>query len=80
MWNWFLGVDDFVGSCAGCSGRAAPTGGCEPVWANGEAGFAAYAAGALHTVQILTVEAGRVTRMTAYQDDAVFDLFVGSTR
>jgi hypothetical protein len=26
-------------------------------------------------VQILTVEAGRVTRMTVYQDDTVFDLF-----
>jgi RNA polymerase sigma-70 factor (ECF subfamily) len=47
----------------------------EPLWANGEAGFAAYLPGALHTVQILTVEAGRVTRATVYQDTTVFDLF-----
>jgi hypothetical protein len=46
-----------------------------PLWANGEAGFAAYAAGTLHTVQILTVDAGRVNRTTVYQDERVFDLF-----
>jgi hypothetical protein len=46
-----------------------------PLWANGEAGFAAYAPGALRTVQILTVVAGRVTRMSVYQDETAFDLF-----
>jgi RNA polymerase sigma-70 factor (ECF subfamily) len=46
-----------------------------PLWANGEEGFAAYASGALRTVQFLTVQAGRVTRMTVYQDETVFDLF-----
>jgi hypothetical protein len=46
-----------------------------PLWANGEAGFAAYASGALRAATILTAEAGRVTRMTVYQDETVFDLF-----
>jgi RNA polymerase sigma-70 factor, ECF subfamily len=75
MWNWYRGPDNF----AAFMERMFRTRGKEwrtvPVWANGEAGFAAYAAGALRSVQILTVEAGEVTRMTVYQEAAVFDLF-----
>jgi RNA polymerase sigma-70 factor (ECF subfamily) len=46
-----------------------------PLQANGELGFAAYLAGTLHTVQLLTVEQGRVARMTVFQEPAVLDLF-----
>jgi RNA polymerase sigma-70 factor (ECF subfamily) len=75
MWNWYLGTEAYgsfmqrVFRSRGTSWRTVP------LFANGEAGFAAYAGGALHTVQILTVAKGRVTRTTAYQDEAVFDLF-----
>ena len=75
MWNWYRGADDFGAFMR----RVFRTRGEEwrtvPLWANGEAGFAAYASGALRTVSILTVEAGAVTRMTVYQDETVFDLF-----
>ncbi len=75
MWNWYAGTEAYGGFMR----RVFRLRGAEwrtvPLWANGEAGFAAYAADALHTVQILTVEGGRVTRTTVYQDDAVFDLF-----
>ncbi len=75
MWNWYRGPDDvgaFLRRVFRTRGTRWRT---EPLWANGEAGFAAYLPGALHTVQILTVEAGRVTRATVYQDTTVFDLF-----
>jgi RNA polymerase sigma-70 factor, ECF subfamily len=75
MWNWYRGKDDFGAFMR----RVYRTRGEEwrtvPLWANGEAGFAAYASGALRAVTILTAEAGRVTRMTVYQDETVFDLF-----
>jgi RNA polymerase sigma-70 factor (ECF subfamily) len=75
MWNWYVGADAdaaFMRRVFRLRGGAWRT---VPVWANGEAGFAAYAAGALHSLQILTVERGQVTRTTVYQDEKVFDLF-----
>jgi RNA polymerase sigma-70 factor, ECF subfamily len=75
MRNWYRGPEDFgafmrrVFRTRGVAWRAVQ------LWANGEAGFAAYASGVLRTVQVLSVEAGSVTRMTVYQDESVFDLF-----
>jgi RNA polymerase sigma-70 factor (ECF subfamily) len=75
MWNWYVGRVHY----AGFMDRVYRTRGtdwrCAPLWANGEAGFAAYAAGSLHTVQLLTVSNGRVLRTTVYQDPDVFALF-----
>jgi RNA polymerase sigma-70 factor (ECF subfamily) len=75
MWNWYRGTADFSAFMR----RILRTRGREwrtlPLWANGEAGFAAYASGVLRSVSILTVEARRVTRMTVFQDETVFDLF-----
>jgi RNA polymerase sigma-70 factor (ECF subfamily) len=75
MWNWYVGTAAYGGfmhrvfRTRGTSWRTVP------VWANGEAGFAAYAGAALHTVQILTVGEGRVSRNTVYADERIFDLF-----
>jgi len=76
MWNWYAGTDDYGAFMRRVFRTRGGTWRTVPLWANGEAGFAAYAAGALHTVQILTVEAGLVTRTTVYQDQTVFDLFL----
>jgi RNA polymerase sigma-70 factor (ECF subfamily) len=75
MWNWYGGKEAYAGFIRRVYRLRGSEWRTVPLWANGEAGFAAYAAGALHTVQILTVEAGRVTRATVYQDETVFDLF-----
>jgi RNA polymerase sigma-70 factor (ECF subfamily) len=75
MWNWYRGTDDFGAFMRRVFRTRGEDWRTVPLWANGEAGFAAYASGALRTVTILTVEAGRVTRMTVYQDETVFDLF-----
>jgi RNA polymerase sigma-70 factor (ECF subfamily) len=75
MWNWYRGVEHF-GRFIERVYRLRGTGWtCEPLWANGEAAFAAYLDGALHTVQIFSTSAGRITRATVYQDDAIFELF-----
>jgi RNA polymerase sigma-70 factor (ECF subfamily) len=75
MWNWYLGVDDYLGFMRRVFRLRGTDWRMEPLWANGEAALAAYAAGQLHTVQVVTVSHGLVTRLTAYQDPAVFDLF-----
>ena len=75
MWNWYAGIDAYAGFMRRVFHRRGTDWRTEPLWANGEAGFVAYADGALHTVQIVTVDAGRVSRLTAYQDDRVFELF-----
>jgi RNA polymerase sigma-70 factor (ECF subfamily) len=75
MWNWYAGCADYgsfmdrVYRSRGVDWRTVP------LWANAEAGFAAYNAGALHTVQLLTVSGGRILRTTVYQDPGVFALF-----
>jgi hypothetical protein len=45
------------------------------LWANGQAGFAAYCDGVLHTVQVFGTRGDRIDRATVFQDEAVFDLF-----
>ena len=74
MWNWYAGVDDFVGFMRRVFRTRGTDWRTEPLWANGEAGYAAYTAGTLHTVQILTVAGGPRKRLTAYHDDALRSL------
>ncbi|WP_270888783.1 RNA polymerase subunit sigma-70 [Pedococcus sp. 5OH_020] len=75
MWNWYAGPANY----AGFMDRVYRTRGSDwrtvPLWGNGEAGFAAYAGGTLHTVQLLTVSAGLVARTSVFQHPDVFDLF-----
>jgi RNA polymerase sigma-70 factor (ECF subfamily) len=75
MWNWYAGVPAY----AGFMERVFRTRGSgwtgQPLWANGEAGFAAYLDGRLHSVQVLTVAAGLVVRTSVFADPAVFPLF-----
>ena len=75
MWNWYHGTDDFGAFMRRVSRTRGEEWRTVPLCANGEVGFAAYASGVLRTETILTVEAGKVTRMTVYQDETVFDLF-----
>jgi len=75
MWNWYLGTAAYSAFMRRVYRLRGTTWDTVPLWANGEAGFAAYAAGELHTVQLLTVERGRVVRTTVYQDEKVFALF-----
>jgi RNA polymerase sigma-70 factor (ECF subfamily) len=75
MWNWYAGRVDYAGFMERVYRTRGTDWGSVPLWANGEAGFAAYAGGALHTVQLLTVSDGRVLRTTVYQDPDVFALF-----
>jgi RNA polymerase sigma-70 factor (ECF subfamily) len=46
-----------------------------PVVANGQPDLAAYGAGTLHTLQVLTVTGGRVAHNVVFQDPAVFEIF-----
>lgn len=75
MRNWFAGRVDY----AAFMNRVYRTRGTEwhgvPLWANGEAGFAAYVSGPLHTVQLLTVLDDCAQRATVYLDPDVFALF-----
>ena len=75
MWNWYAGVPAY----AGFMERVFRTRGAgwtgQPLWANGEAGFAAYLDGRLHSVQVLTVADGLVVRTSVFADPAVFPLF-----
>jgi RNA polymerase sigma-70 factor (ECF subfamily) len=75
MWNWYAGIDDYVGFIRRAYRLRGTGWTTEPLWANGEAGFVASVGGARHSIQILTVEAGLVTRATVYQLDEIFDLF-----
>jgi RNA polymerase sigma-70 factor (ECF subfamily) len=75
MWNWYRGTEAYAGFMRRVFRLRGTDWRTTPLWANGEAGFAAYAAGELHSIQLLTVEAGRVSRITVYQDEAIFDLF-----
>jgi RNA polymerase sigma-70 factor (ECF subfamily) len=75
MRNWYSGREDYAGFMRRVYRLRGTDWRTEPLWANGEAGFAAYVDGALHTVQILTVEHGRVTRTTVFQSPEVFALF-----
>ena len=73
--NWYVGADAYAALMFRVFRLRGDVWRTVPLWANGEAGFAAYVAGALHSVQIFTVTRGRVTRTTVYQDENVFNLF-----
>ncbi|HTR71329.1 MAG TPA: RNA polymerase subunit sigma-70 [Mycobacteriales bacterium] len=75
MWNWYAGRDHYARFMHRVYRTRGTDWHCVPLWANGEAGFAAYAGGLLHTVQLLTVSDGQVHRTTVYQDPTVFALF-----
>ena len=80
MRNWYRGAAQYgafmtrIFRTRGTSWRTVP------LSANGQPGCAAYVRGqhdafVLHTVQVFTVERGRMTRVTVYQDPGVFALF-----
>jgi RNA polymerase sigma-70 factor, ECF subfamily len=73
--NWYAGREDYAGFMRRVYRLRGTGWRTEPLWANGEAGFAAYLDGVLHTVQILTVERGRVVRTTVFDSPEVFALF-----
>jgi RNA polymerase sigma-70 factor, ECF subfamily len=80
MRNWYRGATLYgafmtrIFRTRGSSWRTVPIG------ANGQAGCAAYVRNehddfVLHTVQVFTVEGGRMARVTVFQDPDVFALF-----
>jgi RNA polymerase sigma-70 factor (ECF subfamily) len=75
MWNWYAGRPAYAGFMERVYRTRGTAWRSVPLWANGEAGFAAYCDGDLHTVQILTVTDGRVRRTSVFQDADVFALF-----
>lgn len=75
MANWYAGRDDYAGFMRRVYRLRGTDWRTEPIWANGEAGFIAYLDGALHTVQVLTVERSRVRRATVFQTPEAFAVF-----
>jgi RNA polymerase sigma-70 factor (ECF subfamily) len=75
MRNWYAGIDHYEGFMRRVYRLRGTGWTTTPLWANGQAGFAAYLDGGLHTVQILETSGGRITRTTDFQDDDVFALF-----
>ena len=80
MWNWYRGADAYRAFMARVFRTRGTTWRMVPVAANRQAASAAYRADAhgafvLHTLQVLTVEGGRITRTTVFQDPHVFGLF-----
>ncbi|MGW9182482.1 RNA polymerase subunit sigma-70 [Agromyces sp. NPDC055661] len=73
--NWYAGREDYAGFMRRVYRLRGTGWRTEPIWANGEAGFVAYVDGRLHTVQVLTVADGRVTRTSVFQAPEVFELF-----
>ena len=73
--NWYAGREDYAGFMRRVYRLRGTNWRTEPIWANGEAGFVAYVDGKLHTVQVLTVADGRVTRTSVFQAPEVFELF-----
>jgi RNA polymerase sigma-70 factor (ECF subfamily) len=75
MWNWYVGRRAYAGFMHRVFRMRGTTWRTVPVWANGEAGFAAYVSGEIHSLQLLTTRNGRVLRTTVFQDARIFDLF-----
>jgi RNA polymerase sigma-70 factor (ECF subfamily) len=73
--NWYAGREDYAGFMRRVYRLRGTGWRTEPIWANGEAGFVAYVDGMLHTVQVLTVADGRVTRTSVFQSPEVFAAF-----
>ncbi|MEP9382247.1 RNA polymerase subunit sigma-70 [Nocardioides sp. KR10-350] len=75
MWNWYAGRQPYAGFMRRVYRTRGTSWQHRPLWANGEAGVAAYAGGRLHTVQLFTTAGDLVVRTTVYQDPDVFALF-----
>lgn len=75
MWNWYAGAPAYAGFMERWFRTRGSGWTGQPLWANGEAGFAAYLDGRLHSVQVLTVADGLVVRTSVFADPAVFPLF-----
>lgn len=79
MVNWFTGREDYGVFMEWVFRAGGTRWHTRPVGANGQPGFAAYRwAGTcyeLHTVQILSVTAGGISRNSVFQDPEIFALF-----
>ncbi|WP_434975572.1 RNA polymerase subunit sigma-70 [Streptomyces mesophilus] len=80
MVNWFTGRDSYASFMGWVFAKAGASWRLLPVRANGQAGFAAYQRGdagvfALHTLQVFTVTAGGISRVSVFQDADVFAAF-----
>lgn len=75
MWNWYAGPDAYAGFMRRVYRMRGADWHGVALWANGEAGFAAYVDGRLHSIQVLTTEAGRVVRTSVFADPSVFAPF-----
>jgi RNA polymerase sigma-70 factor, ECF subfamily len=75
MWNWYAGPPAYAGFMERVYRTRGTDWSCVPLWANGEAGFAAYLDGRAHSIQVLTVADGRVVRTSVFADLSVFEVF-----
>ncbi|MFF7534750.1 nuclear transport factor 2 family protein [Streptomyces bobili] len=80
MVNWFTGRENYASFMGWVFAKAGKTWRLLPVRANGQAGFAAYRRGdadvfELHTLQVFTVTAGGISRVSVFQDADVFAAF-----
>ena len=75
MWNWYAGPSAYAGFMERVYRTRGTHWSCVPLWANGEAGFAAYLYAQAHSIQVLTVDGGRVVRTSVFADLSVFEVF-----
>jgi RNA polymerase sigma-70 factor, ECF subfamily len=79
MWNWFVGPVAYGRFMARVFDMRGTDWQTVPVWANKQPAMAAYVRNGdgyeLHTLQVFTVEGGRIVRTTVYQDPDVFAVF-----
>ncbi|MFD7606955.1 RNA polymerase subunit sigma-70 [Streptomyces mirabilis] len=80
MVNWFTGRENYASFMGWVFAKAGKAWRLLPVRANGQAGFAAYRRGdagmfELHTLQVFTVTAGGISRISVFQDADVFAAF-----
>jgi len=80
MRNWYRGAAKYAAFMSRIYRSRGTSWHTVPIQANGQAGCAAYRLDehgrfVLHTVQMFTVEDGRITRVTVFQDAEVFALF-----
>ena len=80
MRNWYRGASKYGAFMARIFRTRGTSWRTTPIGANGQAGCAAYRRNdegdfVLHTVQMFTIEHGRMARVTVFQDADVFALF-----
>jgi RNA polymerase sigma-70 factor, ECF subfamily len=80
MRNWYRGAAQYAAFMTRIFRTRGTSWHTLPIRANGQAGCAAYVCNerndfVLHTVQVFTIEGGRITRVTVFQDPDVFALF-----